>query len=97
MVERLSGERFDVHVRRTLLQPLGIAGFHPATDLAAQEENDLATLYRGAALLTAARATPGSSPRARSAAACARRPCRGCRPTPWARTPASSGRRGRCA
>ncbi|MFZ4651282.1 MAG: serine hydrolase domain-containing protein [Rubrivivax sp.] len=56
MVERLTGQRFDLYVRRALLQPLGIrGGFHPATDLEPQDAADLATLYRGGLALPGGR------------------------------------------
>lgn len=47
LIERLSGQRFDRHMRREVLEPLRLrGGWHPATDLAPADWTHLATLYR---------------------------------------------------
>ena len=47
IIERVSGQRFDLYMKAAVLDPLGIkGGFAPSVNLARSEDLNLATLYR---------------------------------------------------
>ena len=46
VMERVSGQRFDLYMRDTVLRPLGIAGGYNLEELSQEEVNHLAVLYR---------------------------------------------------